>query len=94
MITLWQKSLIMGELMGFCSCIKCNGRTRNNFTNYIKSNDIPRFFCCASSKKSSVVVDMPFVLTKKKKKALDSAIKIMKESCHAVKLEGGSEIIG
>ena len=46
-------------------------------------------------KRALVVVDMPFGSYQgNSKKALDSAIKIMKESGgHAVKLEGGSEII-
>lgn len=47
-------------------------------------------------KRSFVVVDLPFGSYQgNKMKALESAIRIMKESgAHAVKLEGGKEIIG
>ena len=47
-------------------------------------------------KRSFVVVDLPFgTYQGNKMKALESAIRIMKESgAHAVKLEGGKEIVG
>ena len=45
-------------------------------------------------KKSLMVVDMPYNTYRNSKEALNSAIKVMKESGgHSVKLEGGAEII-
>jgi len=52
------------------------------------------FFCNQASQRALVVVDLPFGSYQgNSKSALESAIRIMKESgAHAVKLEGGREI--